>query len=276
VCDNDNDDDDDDNDDYNRGRMSVSAVNWRGLFLVAFGLAVLVVSAYVVMPDAGSAERRAHIRLPRDLDQLRALYGVLSGLQAEHPVAVVYVYLVLYVVLQTCSIPGSIFLSFLGGALFGLVRGVLLVAAAAAFGASGAYLVSACALRGVVERTAGARLGQFRELVAQRSGRDLLLLIVGLRITPLLPNWFVNLASPVARVPLSTFFLGTFFGVMAPSLFHVRAGVALDQLVKPSDALDWGAVLSLFGLGLVTVLPTVPAVNNFFFGAPPRPAQKQD
>ena len=167
------------------------------------------------------------------------------------------------------------FLSFLGGALFGVPGGVLLVATAAAVGASGSYLVSSFALRGVVERRAGDRLLRFRALVAQRSGRDLLLLIVGLRITPLLPNWFVNLASPVVHVPLHTFFVGTFFGVMAPSVFHVRAGVALDQLVKPSDALDWGAVLSLCGLGLLTVLPTVPRVNNFFFG-PPAAAAKKD
>jgi uncharacterized membrane protein YdjX (TVP38/TMEM64 family) len=33
-----------------------------------------------------------------------------------------------------------------------------------------------------------------------------------LRTTPLIPNWFVNVSSPIAGIPLSTFFLGTFFG----------------------------------------------------------------
>jgi len=36
--------------------------------------------------------------------------------------------------------------------------------------------------------------------------------IVFLRITPFLPNWFINMVSPVINVPLSTFFIGTFFG----------------------------------------------------------------
>lgn len=245
---------------------TTSRVNWRGLALLALALASLIGTAWLAMPSVSAAERE-HVRLPTDLASLRALYGVLARAQATHWWATTYVYVAVYVVLQTCTIPGSIFLSFLGGALFGVPLGLALVATAAAFGASGAYLLSSFALRGVVERNAGDRLQRFRNLVAERSSRDLLLLVVGLRITPLLPNWFVNVASPVVGVPLPTFFAGTFLGVLAPSLFHVRAGVALDQLVKPSDALDWSAVLSLCGLGLVTVLPTLPGVSEFFFGA---------
>jgi uncharacterized membrane protein YdjX (TVP38/TMEM64 family) len=226
---------------------------------------LLIGSAYFIAPPVSDADR-VHVRLPRDLASLRALYGVLAQLQVTHFYAVLWCYLVLYVVLQTCSIPGSIFLSFLGGALFGVPLGVVLVAAAAACGATGSYLISSFALRGVVERSAPARLAQFRALVNERRRSDLFWIMVGLRITPLLPNWFINAASPVVGMPIATFFIGTFLGVMPPSVFHVRAGVALDQLTSPSDALDWGAVASLCGLGLITVLPTLPGVTEFFFG----------
>jgi uncharacterized membrane protein YdjX (TVP38/TMEM64 family) len=33
-----------------------------------------------------------------------------------------------------------------------------------------------------------------------------------LRITPLLPNWFVNVASPIVGVPLHIFVLATLVG----------------------------------------------------------------
>lgn len=33
-----------------------------------------------------------------------------------------------------------------------------------------------------------------------------------LRITPLIPNWFVNISSPIVGVSLKIFFFGTFFG----------------------------------------------------------------
>lgn len=33
-----------------------------------------------------------------------------------------------------------------------------------------------------------------------------------LRVTPLIPNWFVNVASPIVGVPISTFAIATFIG----------------------------------------------------------------
>lgn len=41
---------------------------------------------------------------------------------------------------------------------------------------------------------------------------DLFNYIVFLRITPFLPNWFINLASPIIGVPMWPFFAGTFVG----------------------------------------------------------------
>lgn len=40
--------------------------------------------------------------------------------------------------------------------------------------------------------------------------------MVFLRVTPLLPNWFINIASPIVDVPASVFFFGTFFGKFLP------------------------------------------------------------
>jgi uncharacterized membrane protein YdjX (TVP38/TMEM64 family) len=37
--------------------------------------------------------------------------------------------------------------------------------------------------------------------------------IIFLRITPFLPNWLINIVSPVIGVGLFSFFVGTFFGV---------------------------------------------------------------
>ena len=43
---------------------------------------------------------------------------------------------------------------------------------------------------------------------------DILSYIIFLRITPFLPNWFINITSPVIGVPLLPFFLGTFIGLL--------------------------------------------------------------
>ncbi len=33
-----------------------------------------------------------------------------------------------------------------------------------------------------------------------------------LRITPLVPNWFINVSSPIIGIPISCFFFATLFG----------------------------------------------------------------
>jgi uncharacterized membrane protein YdjX (TVP38/TMEM64 family) len=51
-----------------------------------------------------------------------------------------------------------------------------------------------------------------------------------LRITPLLPNVFINVASPIVNVPYSTFFLATFFGLMPMNVVHINTGLMLNEI----------------------------------------------
>lgn len=59
----------------------------------------------------------------------------------------------------------------------------------------------------------------FSNLIAQpptsqvdRHREHLFYYMLFLRITPFLPNWFINITAPVLDIPLGTFFWGTFFG----------------------------------------------------------------
>eukprot|EP01126_Amoeba_proteus_P058218 TRINITY_DN7494_c0_g1_i11.p2 TRINITY_DN7494_c0_g1~~TRINITY_DN7494_c0_g1_i11.p2 ORF type:complete len:122 (-),score=26.50 TRINITY_DN7494_c0_g1_i11:62-427(-) len=82
-----------------------------------------------------------------------------------------------------------------------------------------------------------------------------------LRFSPLIPNWFVNLASPVFHIPFDVFFVGTFFGVSAQSFIAVKAGLTLQDIKEVSDILDIKAFASLFGLALLALLPTLKPVQ---------------
>lgn len=77
-----------------------------------------------------------------------------------------------------------------------------------------------------------------------------------LRITPLLPNWFINISSPILDVPLKYFVLATFFGLMPLNIVHCRTGLILSE-VNQVGGFDFKQVLWLFGLGFVALLPTL-------------------
>ena len=59
---------------------------------------------------------------------------------------------------------------------------------------------------------------------------DLIYYLLFLRITPLLPNWFINISSPLLDVPISKFFFATFIGLMPMNVIHVKTGLMLNDL----------------------------------------------
>ncbi|CUG86923.1 SNARE protein, putative [Bodo saltans] len=137
----------------------------------------------------------------------------------------------LYITLQTFCIPGTIALNAAIGALIGTTLGVPLAVILGTIGACCCYLLSTifgAKLADAVDLRLmkGKGVPKLRAAV-QRYRSDLLVYILFLRLTPVLPNWLVNLASPVVGVPLKTFALATFIGIIPQSYFSVRFGSAV-------------------------------------------------
>ena len=65
---------------------------------------------------------------------------------------------------------------------------------------------------------------------AQRG--NLLSYIIFLRITPFLPNWFINIVSPVIGVPLLPFWVGSFIGVAPPSFVFIQVSLVTLSYYK--------------------------------------------
>jgi uncharacterized membrane protein YdjX (TVP38/TMEM64 family) len=125
--------------------------------------------------------------------------------------------LMLYVIMQTFAIPGTVSLSLLSGALYGSTYGFMLIAVVSTLGSCSCYCMSKLFGRPVARAIWKEKLDQFSAEVAQRN-HDLLSYIIFLRVTPVLPNVFINVASPIVGVPLWEFFLGE------QSLLAVGAG----------------------------------------------------
>ncbi|KAA0192214.1 hypothetical protein HAZT_HAZT005751 [Hyalella azteca] len=155
-----------------------------------------------------SRSEREHIKLPRCMEDAQNLARVLSHYKDRYYVVVLTA---VFVILQTFAIPGSIFLSIISGFLFPSWVALLLICFCSATGASFCYLLSYLAGRPIVSRYFPKRAQSWQEKVEKQKG-NLLFYMIFLRITPFLPNWFINITSPVINVPLWPFFLGTFIG----------------------------------------------------------------
>ena len=59
---------------------------------------------------------------------------------------------------------------------------------------------------------------------------NLFFFMLFLRISPLLPNWLINLASPVVGVPFKYFFTATFLGLIPANIMHCYMGTTLATI----------------------------------------------
>lgn len=83
-----------------------------------------------------------NLKLPRSLADLRMLKDHLGSYAKDHPAQFILGYCSTYIFMQTFMIPGTVFLSLLAGALFGVVRGLILVVFNATAGATACFFLS--------------------------------------------------------------------------------------------------------------------------------------
>ncbi|XP_022778493.1 transmembrane protein 41B-like, partial [Stylophora pistillata] len=165
-------------------------------------------------------------------------------------------FVVIYIFLQTFAIPGSIFLSILSGFLFSFPLALFLVCLCSSVGASFCYLLFYLVGRRLVKHYIPDRVDQWCEQVNHHRD-NLLSYIIFLRITPFLPNWFINISSPVIGVPLLPFFVGTFVGVAPPSFGFISAGVELYVLTTTGDVMSFKSIMIVIVSALLSLAPVI-------------------
>ncbi|KAI8372819.1 snare associated Golgi protein-domain-containing protein [Radiomyces spectabilis] len=209
------------------------------------------------LPDINPDDRDA-IKFPRSFKELTRLNQVLSVYIDTHFINVYTTFFITYIYLQSFSIPGSMWLSILGGALFNFWLALFTVSLCSAIGAAVAYAISGSLASVAVMRLIGHRIAKWQEQLV-RHRQHMFNYIIVLRIAPFPPNWTVNLGAPHLAVPIGAFFWGTFFGVAAPSFIHVQAGAALDRL-SSSDELKLLTPTNILCLVAVAVVALIPVL----------------
>lgn len=151
----------------------------------------------------------------------------------EHSFYVVFAFIYLYILLQAFAIPGPIFLCLLSPTLYGPVKGFFLCIAVILYliqcsclGASLCFLMSSTLAKGLVLRKFPALFEKFNSMV-HKNRHNLFWYMLFLRLTPLIPNWFVNLGSPLVGIPYKYFLIASIFGLMPMNFILIQTGQTL-------------------------------------------------
>jgi uncharacterized membrane protein YdjX (TVP38/TMEM64 family) len=187
------------------------------------------------------------------LSSLKANRQFLLEYYAAHTLATVAAFMAIYIAQSALSLPGAAIMSLAAGAIFGSILGTVYAVTAATIGATLAFLVARYLLRDAVLQKFGAKLeGVNREL--ETRGFNYLLF---LRLVPLFPFFLINLAAGLTRLPLRTFVIGTFIGIIPGGFVFVNAGASLASINTLRDVASPRVLGSFALLGLFALVPVI-------------------
>ncbi|GMH43458.1 hypothetical protein BSKO_11380 [Bryopsis sp. KO-2023] len=240
------------------------------VLLVLYALVLLAFLRGLPTLEESEKEILKNKFLPKTLPDLVAVRDVALGYSSTNPITVAMGICMIYIMMQTFAVPGTLSLSILSGAVFGAVPGLALVTVVNAVGSSCCYSLSWCIGKPLAKALWPSRLDAFkREVENQKS--HLLNYVVFLRLTPLLPNTFINVASPIVGLPLRHFFWGTFFGCIPNNSIAVTAGSRLSEMKSLNEL--YSPRMLLFGCfaGCVAIAPVLLKMKQSMFIKPQDP-----
>ena len=184
------------------------------------------------------------------LDYFKSQQAAIESYRASHPWETALVFFLVYVAVTGLSLPGAALMTLVGGAIFGLLPGTLIISFASTIGATLAFIVARFLLRDGVQRRFGDRLGAINAGVA----KDGPFYLFTLRLVPIFPFFVVNLVMALTPLRTSTFYWVSQLGMLPATLVYVNAGREIGRIDSLSGILSPGLLLSFLLLGIFPLI----------------------
>ncbi|OJW46636.1 MAG: hypothetical protein BGO67_04935 [Alphaproteobacteria bacterium 41-28] len=184
---------------------------------------------------------------------------ILKDLVAQHFVLSILTFGILYVVVAATSLPIALYLTILGGFLFGPVVALIVIDLSATLGATFLFLTIKTTLGEVFQEKATPWIKKM-EAGFQENAFSYLL---SLRLVPIFPFWAVTMAAPFLNVPLRTFVLATLIGIIPGTFVYALLGNGLGALFDQGRMPDLHIIftpeifLPILGLAVLSLLPII-------------------
>eukprot|EP00288_Rhodomonas_lens_P003609 CAMPEP_0177735068 /NCGR_PEP_ID=MMETSP0484_2-20121128/24577_1 /TAXON_ID=354590 /ORGANISM="Rhodomonas lens, Strain RHODO" /LENGTH=367 /DNA_ID=CAMNT_0019248603 /DNA_START=130 /DNA_END=1233 /DNA_ORIENTATION=+ len=237
------------------------------MLFFAAGMVVLFLILYMLPPLRSVPDGDKFVYKPTTARELEFDKNVLLQYRDLHSERLLLGMCAVYILTQTFCLPGSgTTLNLLAGALYTefMPYGEFFVAMpfcmlSTAVGALMCWALSFLTARDLVTRAFPEKVRWLRKLVADnRSSAPIL--FVSLRMSPIVPAYFLNIAAPLTPLPPLHFFFATLAGCAPHAFVTVKTGATLSRL-HPGESLlqhNLGQLLIMLLLAiLVCFLPSL-------------------
>jgi len=234
-----------------------------------FAPLLAIAAAMVVVLSMGWHRNLSFVSIAEHRDRLQAVIQ-------DHRLLAPFAYVAFYAAAVALSLPGGAFCTITSGLLFGWLEGGIVAVIGASIGATLIFLIAKTALADTLRAKAGPWLARLQD----GFNKDALSYLLFLRLVPGFPFFVVNLVPALLGVPLRTYVIGTFFGIIPATFAFASIGAGLDSVIAAakqeygaciaakgvtacelslnlSSLLTWELKLAFFLLGTVALIPVV-------------------
>ena len=156
----------------------------------------------------------------------------------------------IYITATALSFPGAALLTLLGGGLFGVVIGTLVVSVSSTLGATISFWSARFLLKESVEKKFAGTVNKINSGVEKEGG----FFLFGLRLVPVFPFFMVNLLMGLTNIKTTTYMWVSALGMLPGTIAFVNAGTQLSQIDSLKGLLSPGLIGAFVFIGVLPVL----------------------
>jgi pyruvate/2-oxoglutarate dehydrogenase complex dihydrolipoamide dehydrogenase (E3) component/uncharacterized membrane protein YdjX (TVP38/TMEM64 family) len=184
------------------------------------------------------------------LDYFKAQQATIDTYFQAHPLQTAAIYFAIYVAVTGLSLPGAAIMTLVGGAIFGLLWGTLIVSFASAIGATLAFLASRYLFRDAIQAKFGDKLAAINRGVEKEGA----FYLFALRLVPAFPFFVINLVMGLTPMKTRAFYWVSQLGMLAGTIVYVNAGTQIARIDSLAGLVSPGLLGSFVLLGIFPLI----------------------
>ena len=184
------------------------------------------------------------------LEYLKAQQQTIADYYEQNSLWVLAIFGTVYVLVTALSLPAAAALTLLGGALFGLPIGLLMVSLASTIGATLAFLMARFLFRDYVQRNYSKQLTKINAGFETEGA----FYLFALRLVPAFPFFMVNIVTALMSIKTWTFYWVSQLGMLPGTAVYVYAGTQLAQIESLSDIVSPSLLIAFALLGVFPLI----------------------
>ena len=184
------------------------------------------------------------------LEYFKAQQAAINDFYTTNPLATAAIYFAIYVAVAGLSLPGAVPMTLVGGAIFGLLWGTVIISFASTLGATLAFLAARFVLRDSIQSRFGDKLAAINTGIA----KDGPFYLFTLRLVPAFPFFVINLVMGLTPLRTWTFYWVSPLGMLAGTIVYVNAGTEIAKIESLRGILSPGLIISFTLLGVFPLI----------------------